>query len=181
MKPLLYCLLSLVLLSAPAHALELKPYPGGLTPPLTLKDLSGKTHDLKDYAGQVVMVQFWATYCAPCIKEMPSVERLKARLAGKPFAILAVNMGESEQEVRAFLKKIKVDFNILMDGDAQAITAWKVFVAPSTFLIDSQGKTRYTLQGGAEWDEPELMRVIVGMTAEVTSLHAPPALPPRSR
>jgi len=169
MKSLLYCLLSLLLLSVPAHALELKPYPGGPTPPLALKDLSGKTHDLKDYAGQVVMVQFWATYCAPCIKEKPSVERLKTKLAGKPFAILAVNMGESEPEVRAFLKKIKVDFTILMDGDAQAIAAWKVFVAPSTFLIDAQGKIRHTLQGGAEWDAPELMQVIVGMIAETSS------------
>ena len=97
---------------------------------------------------------------------MPSVERLKTKLACKPFTILSVKMCENEREVRSFLNKIKVDFTILMDGDAQAIAAWKVFVAPSTFLIDSQGKIRYTLQGGAEWDAPELMQVIVGMTAE---------------
>ncbi|MFA7239245.1 MAG: TlpA disulfide reductase family protein [Sulfuricellaceae bacterium] len=166
MKSILCCLFALLLLSAPVHAMELKPYKGGPTPRLALKDLNGKAHDLKDYAGQVVMVQFWATYCAPCIKEMPSVERLKTKLAGKPFTILAVNMGESEPEIRAFLKKIKVSFNILMDGDARAIADWKVFVAPSTFLVDAQGKIRYTLQGGAEWDAPELMQTIAGMTAE---------------
>lgn len=166
MKFLFPVLLAWTLLAAPAHALELKPYKVGPTPPLALNDLKGKRVDLKDYAGKVVMVQFWATYCAPCIKEMPSVERLKARLAGKPFAILAVNMGESETEVRDFLKKIKVDFDILMDVDARAIADWKVFVAPSTFLVDVNGKIRYTLQGGAEWDSPDLMWAIAALTEE---------------
>ncbi|MBS4099498.1 MAG: TlpA family protein disulfide reductase [Sulfuricella sp.] len=166
MKRLCLAFLTFVVLAAPAWALDLKPYKGGPTPPLALKDLSGTSHDLRNYAGKVVMVQFWATYCAPCIKEMPSVERLKIKLAGKPFAILAVNMGEDEKEVRAFLKKLKVDFTILMDTDAQAIGDWKVFVAPSTFIVDVQGKIRYTLQGGAEWDTPELMQAIEAMTAE---------------
>lgn len=83
------------------------------------------------------------------------MQRLAARLAGRPFRILAVNMGESEAEVRAFLKKVNVDFTILMDPDGQAIAAWKVFVAPSTFIVDPQGRIRYTLQGGAEWDAPQ--------------------------
>lgn len=169
MTRLITTLLALTLLSAPAWALDLKPYKGGATPPLALKDINNKPHDLKDYAGKVVMVQFWATYCAPCIKEMPSVERLKAHLSGKPFAILAVNMGEGESEVRDFLKKLKVDFTILMDSDAQAIGAWKVFVAPSTFIIDTQGKIRYTLQGGAEWDAPDLMQAILALTQESPS------------
>ncbi len=169
MTRLVTSLLALTLLATPAWALDLKPYKGGPTPPLALTDINGKRHDLKDYAGKVVMVQFWATYCAPCIKEMPSVERLKAHLSGKPFAILAVNMGEGESEVRDFLKKLKVDFTILMDGDAQAIGDWKVFVAPSTFIIDTQGKIRYTLQGGAEWDAPDLMQAILALTRESPS------------
>jgi len=166
MKFLLRLLLPLCLLSVPAQAMDLKPHRDTPAPALALKDLGGKTHDLKDYRGQVVMVQFWASYCAPCIKEMPSVERLKHQLAGRPFVILAVNMGESLPEVRAFLKKVAVDFNILLDDSGQAIADWKVFVAPSTFLVDAQGKIRYTLQGGAEWDAPEPMQAIAAMLAE---------------
>ncbi len=166
MKAYALILLGFFLLSGSAAAQELKPYQGGAAPALALADLNGKRHDLQDYRGQVVMVQFWATYCAPCIKEMPSVERLKAKLAGRPFAILGVNMGESDKEVREFLAKIKVDFNILLDPDAQAIAAWKVFVAPSTFLVDVHGNVRYTLQGGAQWDAPEMLQTIDGLLAE---------------
>jgi peroxiredoxin len=137
-----------------AQAQELKSY-SGATPPLKLKDIQGKTHALVDYRGSVVMVQFWATYCAPCIKEMPSMQRLQVKLADKPFKILAVNMGETDAEVREFVKRVNVDFTILMDGQGEALAAWKVFVAPSTFIVDPDGRIRYTLQGGAEWDEAQ--------------------------
>jgi thiol-disulfide isomerase/thioredoxin len=148
------------------HAQELKPYAATGTPPLKLKDLQGKAHDLSAYRGQVVMVQFWATYCAPCIKEMPSMQRMQAKLAGKPFKILAVNMGESEAEVGAFLKRVNVDFTILMDAEGEALAAWKVFVAPSTFIVDPEGRIRYTLQGGAEWDAPEYVDRVTALMAK---------------
>lgn len=86
--------------------------------------------------------------------------RLQAKLAGKPFVILAVNMGETEKEVKDFLAQVNADFTILMDSDGKAITAWKVFVAPSTFLVDPKGNIRYVLQGGAEWDDPEYLQKI---------------------
>lgn len=89
--------------------------------------------------------------------------RLKAKLAGKPFVILAVNMGETEKEVKDFLTKMNVDFTILMDNDGKALGTWKVFVAPSTFLVDPKGNIRYALQGGAEWDTPEYEQRIVGL------------------
>jgi thiol-disulfide isomerase/thioredoxin len=77
-----------------AHAAELKPWTGGPPPPLTLKDLEGKTHRLADYKGKVVLINFWATWCAPCVQEMPSIQRLKDKLAGRPFVVLAVNLDE---------------------------------------------------------------------------------------
>ncbi|MDD5242084.1 MAG: TlpA disulfide reductase family protein [Sulfuricella sp.] len=163
MKKLLLGTLCLLLgIGQTVFAEELKPYTG-TTPALQLKDLGGKPHDLKDYRGKVVMVQFWASYCPPCLKEMPSMVRLEKKLAGKPFVILAVDMGETEQEVKGFLAKVKTDFTILMDSDGKALADWKVFVAPSTFLIDPKGVIRYTLQGGAEWDAPEYVAKISAM------------------
>jgi len=84
----------------------------------------------------------------------------QAKLAGKPFVILAINMGETGKEVKDFLTRVNVDFTILMDSDGKALSTWKVFVAPSTFLVDPKGNIRYALQGGAEWDEPEYVTKI---------------------
>lgn len=159
MKKLIFFISCLFLLTS-AQAQDLKPWKGGPTPPLALNDLNGKPHKLEDYRGKVVMVQFWATYCPPCLKEMPSMVRLESRLAGKPFVILAVNMGETKNEILDFQKKVNMDFTVLMDKDGEALSAWKVFVAPSSFLLDTQGNTRYTLQGGAEWDAPEYVAKI---------------------
>ncbi|MBZ0095206.1 MAG: TlpA family protein disulfide reductase [Sulfuricella sp.] len=152
--------ISCLFLLASAQAQDLKPWKGGPTPPLALNGINGKPIKLEDYRGKVVMVQFWATWCPPCRKEMPSMMRLQAKLAGKPFVILAVNMGETEKDVKDFLTQVNADFTILMDSDGKAITAWKVFVAPSTFLVDPKGNIRYALQGGAEWDAPEYLQKI---------------------
>lgn len=152
----LFCLL----LVAPLQARELKPYTGGATPPLILKDLNGNSHNLSDYRGRVVLVNFWATWCPPCRAEMPSMERLQQKLAHKPFTVLAVDMGESEAAVRAFLKEIPVSFPILMDKDGAALKRWKVFAFPTSYVVDAQGRIRYALFGALEWDQPDPLRKI---------------------
>jgi len=136
---------------------KLRPYKGNPVPPqLKLTDLDGKVHDLADYKGKVVLVNFWASWCPPCVKEMPSMQRLKEKMAGKPFVILAVNMAEPENEVRDFLaSKVTVDFPILMDRDGAALKAWKVFVFPTSFIVGLDGKIRYGLYGEFEWDTEE--------------------------
>ncbi len=142
----------------PLQGANLKPYNGSdSTPPLKLVDLQGKTHNLDDYKGKIVLLQFWATYCTPCRKEMPSMNKLLRKMQGTPFEILAVDMGESKTEVQAFVDQVKPEFTILLDETGQSIAQWKVFAAPSNFIIDVQGKIRYTLYGGVEWDSPELI------------------------
>lgn len=91
------------------------------------------------------------------------MQRLKERFAGKPFEILAVNMAETEPEVRQFLKELKdskIDFTILMDKEGKALKQWKVFVFPTTFIVDAEGKLRYSLLGGTEWDEAHTAKTI---------------------
>lgn len=88
------------------------------------------------------------------------MQRLEKKMAGKPFVILAVNMGETSKDVSEFVKKMNLNFTVLMDEEGNGVGAWKVFVAPSTFLLDPQGNIRYTLQGGAEWDEPVYVKAI---------------------
>jgi len=144
-----------------AQAANLKPFTANTpTPALKLTDLHGKTHDLHDYKGKIVLVQFWATYCGPCRKEMPSMNNMIKKMGNTPFKILAVDMGETEAEVKQFVKEVKPDFSILMDESGQSIGDWQVFAAPSNFIIDPQGNIRYTLFGGVEWDSDEIINKI---------------------
>jgi thiol-disulfide isomerase/thioredoxin len=141
-----------------SQATNLKAFTANVpTPPLVLQDLQGKTHDLKDYKGHVVLVQFWATYCGPCRQEMPSMNKMMKKMGDVPFKILAVDMGETKAEVTQFVNEVKPEFTILMDEDGKAIADWKVFAAPSNFIIGPEGNIRYTLFGGVEWDSDELI------------------------
>lgn len=133
---------------------ELKPYTGPGLPPFTLADLEGRPHRLSDYRGQVVLVNFWATWCPPYVEEMPSMQRLKERLADEPFAILAVNMAETEGDIQTFLQKVKVDFPLLMDREGDVVKAWRIFAFPTSFVLDPDGRIRYALYGALEWDAP---------------------------
>src|SRR4030081_2496088 len=100
---------------APAQAL--RPWSGGTAPPLELQDLDGAVHRLADYRGKTVLVNFWASWCAPCCEEMPSIERLRGSLEGKPFAVLAVNVGEGARVARPFVDTMSARFTWLLDRD----------------------------------------------------------------
>jgi len=148
------------------NAVGLKAYTGKVTNPvLVLKDLNGVEHNLEQYRGSVVLVQFWATYCTPCRKEMPSMNNMQKKLkkAGVPFKILAIDMGESKQEVERFVKIVKPEFTILMDETGENTQKWNVFAAPSNFIIDPKGKIKYTLFGGVEWDSNEIIETITSL------------------
>ncbi len=154
-------LLAISLGLSPLYAGGFKPYPESApTPPLVLKDLAGVTHNLADYRGQIVLLQFWATYCTPCRKEMPSMNRLMKKMGDTPFTILAVDMGEPAAEVKKFVNEVKPEFTILLDEPGQSIAEWRVFAAPSNFIISPDGKIRYTLFGGVEWDSEEMVKAL---------------------
>ena len=130
---------------------SMKPWPGGATPALSLRDLDGKEHKLADYKGKVVVLNFWATWCDPCREEMPAMQRLQERLAGR-LVVLAVDYGEGPPRIKDFLKKVPVRFTVLLDRDTSAATAWKVKVLPTTLVIDPDQKVRYVAVGDVGWD-----------------------------
>jgi peroxiredoxin len=146
-------LLALLLaLAAPlSGAQELRPWGGGPPPPLALQDLEGRPHRLEEYRGKVVLINFWATWCDPCRAEMPSMNRLRASLAGRPFAVLAVNLAESETRIRRFMEQVPLEFPVLLDRDRAVAKAWKARILPASFVLDAEGRVRYSALGEVDW------------------------------
>jgi thiol-disulfide isomerase/thioredoxin len=128
---------------------------GSETPSLALNDLSGRSHAMADYRGRVVLVNFWATWCEPCRAEMASMLRLQERLAGRPFTVLLVNYGEARMRVGEFVKREALGFPVLLDPNQDASRAWRVRVLPSSFLVDAEGRVRYTVIGEMDWASQE--------------------------
>jgi len=171
----LLALCGLVLGAGAAHGGDLKPWTGGATPALALKDPAGKAHDLAAYRGKVVLVNFWATWCPPCREELPSMQALRERLASKGFEVLTVNLMESEEKITAFRESELIDLPVLMDRDGAAAKRWKVGMLPKSFVIDRRGAIRYQLLGEANWTGPDVAPAIerlIGTDAKSQSASA---------
>lgn len=145
---------------------QLYPYKGNPDPPTTkLITLDGKDVDLNSLKGEVVLVNFWATWCGPCVEEIPSLNRLVTRLKDKPFRVVAVNIGETPDAINDFLQKlgdtgIKLDFPVLLDEKGQSVRDWKVYAYPSNYLLDKGGQISYAYRGALQWDAPHIVEVI---------------------
>ena len=137
--------------TAAADSERFIPWKGAGTPALSLKGVDGRPHSLADYLGKVVLVNFWATWCEPCRDEMPSMQKLEARLSGQPFATLAVNLGESPPRVREFAERLGLGFPVLLDPNQDASREWRVRVLPSSFVVAPNGRVRYAVVGEMDW------------------------------
>lgn len=123
--------------------------------------------------GQVTLVHFFATWCASCKEELASLDTLAGRLAGQPFSIVAVDVGEPPLRVRRFFKQFPVRFPVLLDEAREVMKAWQVESFPTSFLINPDGKTGFKLEGDAAWNAPEMMRRIEAMMPVAPSKGAP--------
>ncbi|HUP30649.1 MAG TPA: TlpA disulfide reductase family protein [Usitatibacter sp.] len=141
----------------------IKPWTGKETPPLMRPDLSGKVVDLKELRGKVVVLNFWATWCEPCMAEMPSLERLRSRFQGRPLEVLTVNYGEGTPRIRDYLAKQKISLPVLLDPDKEAATAWRAGGLPITFLIDARGRVRHYAFGERDWSDEETVKLVENM------------------
>lgn len=125
-----------------------------------LNDLDQRVQSLSDYRGTVVLVNFWATWCTPCVTEMPGMQRLADTLTDHPFEILAVNVSDSENRIREFLRRMNLRLTILMDRDGDTLRAWRGSVLPTSFVVDGAGRVRYRASGPLEWDSVEVRKII---------------------
>ena len=163
--PAIFVLITLLSPRA-AYSEELEPYTDSTTREFTLPDIKGETQSLSDYRGKVVLVNFWASWCMPCVQEMPELTQLKQHLAGQPFEILALNVGEGEKRVKHFAKRTSFDLPVLMDNSSKVFNEWKIEIMPTSFLIDASGRVRYRALGNPGWDNDQTLSLIENLIKE---------------
>ena len=132
-------------------------------PKLVLNDTNGGVHDIASYRGKVVLVNFWATWCEPCRYEMPSIQRLRDKLAARPFAVLLVNVDEPDARVRRFLEETKLDLPVVLDQNKTATRAWSVRVMPTSFVVGPDGRLRYRVVGDIDWSGEQAVRAVTDL------------------
>jgi thiol-disulfide isomerase/thioredoxin len=127
-----------------------------------LQNMDEEDIRLSDYRGKVILINFWATWCPPCVREMPSMERLKQKMSADDFAVLAVNQMEDPDDVFAFTGQLELDptFDILFDTDSEVSRYYAVRGLPTTYLIDKKGNIRYRAVGGRLFDHAEVIAII---------------------
>ena len=135
-----------------AHAQHIsKPWPAGRAlPPLAATDLNGKAWDLSALRGRAVLINFWATWCAPCKEEMPTLQTL-ADLEGDGLVVLAVNVREPLPRVARYVQQAGLSFTVLPDPHGDITRAWGMTVFPTTVLVDTQGRPQRVVSGAVDW------------------------------
>lgn len=128
-------------------------------PDFTLPGLDGKMVNLSDYRGRVVLVNIWATWCPPCVAEMPSMEKLYRKFKGQNFEILAVSIDEmGRKAVAPFMKKTRLTFPALIDSEGAIKSVYRITAVPESFIIDKQGFLIKKIVGPVDWAAPPVFR-----------------------
>lgn len=134
------------------------------TPPLDLPQLDGPAWRLADARGQLVVLNFWASWCEPCRAELPSLELLSARLAPERGTVVTVNFKEGEGTVRRFVQQQGLTLPVLRDADGAAAKAWGVRVFPTTVLVARSGRAVASVVGELDWTGPQARQWLAALT-----------------
>ena len=136
----------------------LKAYRGAIKPSrLDLLDAHGRRFVRDDFSGRITLINFWATWCPPCVEEIPSLNRLKMAMQDEPFELISIDYAESAETVREFMRRVEVDFPVLLDEQGDYARRWNVITYPSTFVLDTQGRIRYGVNAAIDWDDPAVI------------------------
>jgi peroxiredoxin len=133
----------------------------------TLEDVSGKQISLASFSGKVIFLNFWATWCAPCVQEMPTMEKLHQEFAGDGLVVLAVNYRESAEQVNGFLTRHKLSFPSVLDPDAKVAELYQVWGLPATFIINRRLEIVGKVAGSRDWHSETTRALFRQLLAEI--------------
>ena len=133
-----------------------------VAPDFVLDDIDETPFNFSQLKGTVVLLNFWATWCPPCVREIPSMEMLYQKFKDKGFTVLAVNQMEDGDTVFSFTGQLTLDptFTVLFDKTSQVSRRYRVNGLPTTYLIDKKGMIRYRAIGGREFNHPKIEKII---------------------
>jgi thiol-disulfide isomerase/thioredoxin len=133
---------------------------GREAPPLVLNNLDGEPWDISQSRGHWLFVHFWASWCGPCRKEMPTIQAIFEKFDSSQLEIVLINTAESEDTVFTFLAELAPDITPLMDRDGLVTEQWQPRGLPATFFVDPEGRLQYLALGGRPWDSPEYLTFV---------------------
>ncbi|MFK5970675.1 MAG: TlpA disulfide reductase family protein [Candidatus Marithrix sp.] len=129
-------------------------------PEFKLLDMDDNVHQLSDYLGKPVIINFWATWCPPCRTELPSMNRAFTKIKTEGIAMIAVNVGENEDTIFSFMGNYPINFTVLRDESGKIINQWPIKGLPTTFILNPEGKLVYRAIGGREWDDEKILNKV---------------------
>lgn len=152
----------LLLITPPALTAETLPrgiveMDGRPAPALQLNDLDGELYSLADSKGKWVFLHFWASWCGPCIKEMPLIQAISSEFDNSKLEIRLINTAEDEDTIFSFMATVAPDLNTLMDPNGLTTEAWQPRGLPSTYFVDPDGRLRYVALGGRPWNTDDYL------------------------
>ena len=146
--------------------LDLRPYPRGTLPPeFRLRTLEGRTVTLAGLRGQVVLLNFWATWCLECRPEMPALEALHRRFGARGLAVVGVNTREGPIVVRDYVRELGLTFPLLLDSDGTVTRRYGVIGLPTTFLVGRDGRSAALAVGAREWASAAAVEIVETLLA----------------
>jgi len=151
---------------------------GQQAPDFAIKDESGKLVKLSDSKGKLVFLNFWATWCEPCIEEMPEMQTLNEKFKDRKFQMMAISVDNSWDVVKDFYDKHNLGMPTFLDPGQQVRSLYKVRGYPETFIIDGKGSVVKYIIGPQHWSDPKLVSMIETMVKEQ---EANPAVPDETR
>jgi len=133
---------------------------GGLLPDVLMRGLNGPARHLADYRGRPLIIHVWASWCGPCIDEMPSLERLAWSDEQLPFALIGISTDDYPERARALLDRQHATIRHFIDHDLQLETLLGASTIPLTVLVDAQGRVIERVRGQRQWDSPDSLQLI---------------------
>ena len=136
---------------------------GDKAPDFNIISDSGRTYTRSDFGGKLLVLNFWASWCAPCVQEVPSLDALQRTMATEGVVVLGVSIDSNPKRYQQFLQRFRVNFPTARDPDANISTSYGTFQIPETYIIDSKGIVREKIISNRNWVDPQFLARVKAM------------------